>query len=179
MQEFGISPPWRHASRGPLENCQCLSQPPRRQHLPVASVRSFRIVELYDTGQEFPGLFKIQGPLHPVKPFLLDDAIHPFGYRIVRRPIVLCHADCGMNSLQMFDVLIAAVLYAPVGMMDQTLKTKMGDIPDAHIQGSHGIGGDQAVGECPPNDLMGKCVCQQMQVYHSRLRVYIGDVGNP
>ncbi len=62
-------------------------------------MRSFRVVELYDAGHEFLGIFKIMGRVHPIKPFLLDDAVHPFRYGIVRRPVVLRHADGGMDTL--------------------------------------------------------------------------------
>ena len=104
---------------------------------------------------------------HFIKPFLFDDAVHAFCYGIVRRLVVLRHADSGIDSSQMLYVLITAILYAAVGMMNQSVQPQICDIFDAHIQGCHGVGGDKAVGQCPPDNLMGKRICQQMQIDNS------------
>ena len=139
----------------------------------------FVIVELNDVCHQQSCFFKVMRTFHFIKPFLLDDAVHAFCYGIVRRLVVLRHADGGIDSSQMLYVLITAILYAAVGMMDQSVQPQICDIFDAHIQGCHGVGGDKAVEQCPPDNLMGKRICQQMQIDNSRICLYIGDVSHP
>ena len=139
----------------------------------------FVIVELNDVCHQQSCFFKVMRTFHFIKPFLLDDAVHAFCYGIVRRLVVLRHADGGIDSSQMLYVLITAILYAAVGMMNQSVQSQICDFFDAHIQGCHGIGGDKAVGQCPPDNLMGKRICQQMQINNSCICLYIGDVSHP
>ena len=91
-------------AKPPLSLSMCmerLSHPPRWQHVPIASVRPFGIVELYDVSHQSPRFFKVMGTFHLIKPFLLDDAVHALCYGIVRRLVVLRHADGGIDSSQM------------------------------------------------------------------------------
>ena len=100
-----------------------LPHPFWRQHIPIASMRSFVIVEVYDGSYQSSCFFKIMRTFHLIKPFLLDDAVHTFCYGIICRLIVLRHADGGIDSLQMFYIQVTAVLYTTVGMMNQSLKS--------------------------------------------------------
>ena len=156
-----------------------LPHPSRWQHVLIASVRPFGIVELNDVSHQSPRFFKVMGTFHLIKPFLLDDAIHALCYGIVRRLVVLRHADGGIDTLQMFYIQAAAVLYAAVRMMNQPLKPQIGDLFDAHIQGCHGIGGYKAVREDPSDDLMGKGISEQMKIDNSRIRINISNVSHP
>ena len=170
----GAKPPMSVSDLG-----QGVSQFPWRPHVPVTPVRPFGIVELDDVCDPFSRLLKVMRMSHLIKPFLLDDAVHTLRYGIVRGLVVLRHADGGIDPSQVLYVLVAAILYATVRMMDQAFKAKMGDIPDTHLQGCHGVGSDKAVCECPPDDLMRERISQQMKVHYSPLRIYIGDVCHP
>lgn len=44
------------------------------------------------------------------KAFLFYDSVYPFSYSIVRRIVVLCHADGGIEGNKPVDICSAAVL---------------------------------------------------------------------
>ena len=80
-------PPWfaqRLEARG-LQRASSLLETPylRGRPHPVAPVRAFLIIETHDPAYQFFGLFEVFRASHPVKPFLLDDAVHPFGDGVV------------------------------------------------------------------------------------------------
>ena len=137
---------------------QSLSQPAWWQHASIVSMWPFRIVELYNIGHQSSSLFKVMRTFHLIKPFLLDDTVHALCYGIVRGLVVLRHADGGINFPQMLYVLVTAVLYATVGMMDQSAQTQICDIFNTHIQGCHSIGSHKTLRQGPSDNLMGKRV---------------------
>ena len=95
-------------AKPPLSLSMCmerLSHPPRWQHVPIASVRPFGIVELYDVSHQSSCFFKVMRTFHLIKPLLLDDSVHALRNGIVRRLVVLRHADGGIDSPQMFYIL--------------------------------------------------------------------------
>ena len=146
-------------AKPPLSFSMCMERLPhpfRWQHVPIASVWPLGIVELNDVSHQSPRFFKVMGTFHLIKPFLLDDAVHALCYGIVRRLIILRHADGGIDTLQMFYIQVTAILDTTVGMMNQSFEPQIGDLFDAHIQGCHGIGRNKAVREDPSDDLKGK-----------------------
>ena len=156
-----------------------LPHPSGWQHVPIAPMRPFGVVELYDGGHQSPCFLQVMGTFHPIKPFLLDDAVHALRYGVVRGLVVLRHADGGIDRLQVFYIPVTAVLDTAVGMMDQPLKPQVRDILDPHVQGRHGIGGGEAVREDPSDDLMGEGVSEQVEIGDSHVRIDISDVGHP
>ena len=156
-----------------------IPQPSWRQHAHVAPVRPPVVVELDNAFQQSPCLLQAFGAFHPVEPFLLDDAVHALGYGVVRGLVVLGHADAGVDGLQALHVLVAAVLHAPVGMVDQPLETHVSHLADAHVQGGHRVVGGQAVRKHPADDLVRVGIGQQMQVSHPGIGLDVRDVGHP
>ena len=72
--------------------------------------------------------------------FLFQDAIYPLCYRVLQRVPALGHADADMVPVQQADIIITAVLYPPVRMMDQT-RLLAGVILDSHLQGCYAAPG--------------------------------------
>jgi hypothetical protein len=68
------------------------------------------------------GLLHVGELFPPVSHSVFMNAVHAFRYGIVRRLVVLCHADGYMVLIQTFHIGIAAVLYASVGVMDKTVQ---------------------------------------------------------
>lgn len=137
------------------------------------------VVEPDDFLQYLLCLFLVFRSLHPVQPLLLDDAVDPLGDGIVCRLVVLGHADRGMDGLQPGDVVVTAILRASVGMMDQVGKGQSTHSPDGHVKGSDGMDSHQGIRKRPAYYLMGEGIGKQMQVYHTIVRLYVGDVCYP
>lgn len=99
-------------AKPPLSLSTCMERlphVPRWQHAHITSVWSFSVAELYDACHQSPCVFMVMGTFHLVKPFLLDDTVHALRYGIVRRLVFLGHADCGIDSMQMFYILVTAI----------------------------------------------------------------------
>ena len=61
-----------------------------RKHA-VAHVRPSVVIEVYDTANDIPCFLYGLRAFHPVKPLLFYNTVHPLGYGIVCRFIILSH----------------------------------------------------------------------------------------
>lgn len=80
----------------------------------VAHMRAPVVVEFHDAADELVCLPRSFRTLHAVEPLLLDDAVDALGDGIVRRAVVLRHADIDTQSVKASHILVAAVLNAAV-----------------------------------------------------------------
>lgn len=93
-----------------------------RNFVTDAHVRTGVVVEMDVTTYHVAGLFHALKMFLAVNPFLLDDAVHPLGNGIVRRLVVFRHADGYMMLLKHRYIIVATILHAAVGMMDQAFQ---------------------------------------------------------
>ena len=83
-----------------------------------AHMRPLRVVEV-DYSLQDRLAFRPRGDCHFVKPFYLQDAIGPFRNGILKGITALRHADAHATLSEFRDILVAAVLTAPVGVMNE------------------------------------------------------------
>lgn len=157
-------PPWfaqRLEARG-LQRASSLLETPylRGRPHPVAPVRAFLIIETHDPAYQFFSLFEVFRASHPVKPFLLDDAVHPFGDGVVGWGAVLGHAYAYIRFSQPFDIQLAAILRSPIGMMDQRGVIVSRELVQGQVQGVQRMFRPQGLGKGPAYDLTREGVCQ-------------------
>ena len=81
-------------------------------------MRPLRVIEV-DYSLQSRLTFRPRGDCHFVKPFYLLDTIDPFRNGILKRLTALCHADAHAPLSEFRDILVAAVLTAPVGVVDK------------------------------------------------------------
>ena len=89
-----------------------------RNFVTDAHVRPEVVVEMDVTAYYVAGMFQALKMFLAVNPFLLDDAVHPLGDGIVRRLVVLRHADGYVMLLKHGYIIVATILNPTVGMMD-------------------------------------------------------------
>ena len=87
-----------------------------------AHVRSSIIVEFDVTCYHIPCMHYIIELSFPVNDFGLYNTIYTLSNCIIRRFIVLCHADCYMVLLQYRNLLVTAVLNSTVRVMYKSVK---------------------------------------------------------
>lgn len=147
-------------------------------------MRAMIVIEMNVSADDITGMFNvIEMPL-AVDTFNLYNSVGPLGYDVVRRVIVLCHADGDVMSLQHGHIIVTAILHTTVGVMDQSIKASASfhgnGLTDCLFQSLHGDGGTQRVGKHPTYNLVRVGVGYQMQVIHIPVdKVYISDVGHP
>ena len=145
-----------------------------------AHVRPAVVVEVHDGADELACFPRSTGPFHAVEPLLLDDAVHALGQGIVRGTVVLRHADADAQGAEAPDVLVAAVLHAAVGVVDEGLPVGIGPrLGDGLFQGRQRVAGLKGFRERPPDNLTGVGVGNQVQIADSVLRHDVRDVGHP
>ncbi len=87
-----------------------------------AHMRAMIVIEMNVSADDIAGMFNvIEMPL-AVDTFNLYNTVGPLGYGVVRRVIVLGHADGDVMSLQHGHIIVTAILHATVGVMDQSIK---------------------------------------------------------
>ena len=152
--------------------CGCLHR--------YAHVRPSVVVEVHDGAYELARLPRSLGTLHAVEPLLLDDAVDALGQGVVRGTVVLRHADADAKGVKATYVLIAAVLHAAVGVVDERLPVGIGPrLGDGLFQGRQRVAGLESFRERPPDNLTGVGIGDQVQVADSVLRHDVCDVGHP
>jgi hypothetical protein len=150
----------------------------RRKHA-VAHMGPSLVVERDDAPQLFAGLTYV-GELFPFpEPFGLYDAVHALRHGVVRRLVVLRHADGYAVLIQALHIGVAAVLYASVGVVDKTVQITASRTRYRHFQRLQRIDGMKAGSEHPSHNLAGIGVCHQMKIADAVLQVYVGDVAYP
>ena len=116
----------------------------------------------------------------PVDAFHLYYTVGSLCDGIVRRVIVLTHGDGDAVFPEHSHIVVAAVLYASVGVVGQSLKNltsaHVNGLVDSHLQSLHRDGGLERLGKCPAHDLVRVGIRDQVQVAH--VASGQGDVGN-
>ena len=138
------------------------------------------VVEIHDVPYEFPRLTRAFRTLHAVEPLLLDNAVYTFCYGIVRGAVVFRHADADFQPLETCHILVAAVLHAAVGVVDERLPVGIGpSLRNGLFQSFHRMAGLESFRERPPDDLAGVGIGDQVQIADSILRHDVRDVSDP
>ncbi len=147
---------------------------------PDAHVRPSVVVEIHDVADEFACLPRALRSLHAIEPFLLDDAVDALGYGIVRRTVVFRHTDVGAQAAQTGHILVAAVLNATVGVVDEGLPVGIGPrLRNGLFQRRQRVDGLEGFRKRPPDDLAGVGIGDQVQIADSILRHDVSNVGYP
>ena len=101
-----------------------------------AHMRAMIVIEMNVSADDIAGMFNvIEMPL-AVDTFNLYNTVGPLGYGVVRRVIVLGHADGDVMSLQHGHIIITAILHvSPIESKDgkikiEVLETRMKVIPE-------------------------------------------------
>ena len=155
-----------------------------RDLVPDAHVRAAVVVEVDVPADDMVCMFHVPETPLAVDTLHLYDAVGPLGYGVVRGVVVLGHADGDVMGLQHGHIVVAAILHATVGVVDQPLEavasTHGHGLGDGLFQGLHGYGRAKAVGKHPAHYLVGVRVGYQVQVADAPVgQVYVGDVGHP
>ena len=87
-----------------------------------AHVRTLAVVELYETRNESPCIFKGRRLFPRIDALCLQYAIYTLCNGIVRRLIVLCHGDCNAVAFQHGHICITAILDTTIGMVDEVTR---------------------------------------------------------
>ena len=106
---------------------------------PQTVVRSLVIVESYVSAYAAACLFHVPVPLFPIHDLSLYRSVDTFSYGIVRRLVVFSHADADMMPVQLSDICITAVLYAPVRVVYKSLKVIPACLRNCHAQGVYRV----------------------------------------
>lgn len=114
-----------------------------------------------------------------IDPLCLDGSVHPLRHGVVGGPVVLRHADSDAVFLEFAHIQVAAVLYAPVRVVDQSFEIVPARLCDGHPEGFQREEGTERGGKRPAYYLVGIAVGHQMQVAASLVRVDVGYVAYP
>lgn len=80
-------------------------------------MRAHIIVQIHDMRNPFLRLLQIRKQRQRINPFRLQCAVHPLCQTIVRRVVILAHADAYMVVVQQRGIGITRILYPAVGMV--------------------------------------------------------------
>lgn len=123
-------------------------------------MRTFFVIELhslYDSGSYLINPVKRQ----PLKQFVFDRVVDPFGYGIVFRISAFGHTDTYLMVFQNRSIGIGSILYPTVGMMDQFAKVFSRVMGQSHFQGLQGITDLQGFTYAVTDNFLGIIVCNQ------------------
>ena len=109
----------------------------------------------------------------------LEDAVHTFCDGIVRGLVVLRHRDPDAVLLQLVRIGVAAVLYAPVRVMDEPLEFIGCSLSYGHPKSLHRVFCLQCLRQAPAHDLVRVGVRNQVQVAAVVHQVDVRDVAYP
>lgn len=170
----------REASKEPLLGSLFIfsSHGLRSQHA-VAHVWTLVVVKVHDVGNDLSGLLHTFRSLHPVKPLLFDDSVHPLRNGIVGRLAILSHTYGCADPFQNVDIGIATVLGTAVGVVDQPSQIDVSGLRYALVQGLDGGCGHQRIGQHPAYYLMRKGIRKKVEIAYAFVGVNIGYVRHP
>lgn len=114
-----------------------------------------------------------------IDPLGLDGSVHPLRHGVVGGPVVLRHADGDVVFLEFAHIQVAAVLYSPVRMVDQSFEIVPSRLCDGHPEGFQREEGTERGGKRPAYYFVRIAVGHQMQVAASLVRVDVGYVAYP
>lgn len=109
--------------------------------------------------------------------FVLQDAVNPFGHSILVAVVLLGHADPDVVFLQLLHVLVAAVLYAPIGVVYQA--GRWAGCLLSSFEGSKAARQLQRVAEVVPHNSTGEQVGDKRKVAKPVHRSDVGNIGHP
>ena len=141
-------------------------------------MRPLRIVEA-DYALQDSLTFIAAGDSHLVQPFCLQYPVGALRDGVLKRITALCHADAYAVLLELRYIRIAAVLAAPVGVMDKPLCRIFTYRRQGHFQGLQRIYGLQCRPYSPADYLVRVCVGNQRQVAYALVCLHIRDIGHP
>jgi len=136
------------------------------------------IVEV-DYARQYGHAFIPGSDLHLVQPFHLQDAIGSFGYGILKRVPALRHTDGNTVLLQLCDILIAAVLTPPVGVVDKVICRTVVYGLQGHPEGFQRVSGLQGGADRPSHDLVRVRIRYERQVAYAFVSLNIRYVAHP
>ena len=103
---------------------------------PDAVVRASAVVEEDEAPYLLQGLLiRLKTPVLPVYALVLDDAVHTLCKGVVGRLVVLCHGYLYAVLLQLLHIEVAAVLDAPVRVMDEPREVTSSSLLYGHAEG--------------------------------------------
>ena len=109
----------------------------------------------------------------------LEYAVHALCYGVVRGFVVLRHADFDSVLLQFVRIVVAAVLYASVRMMDESIQFFCRSLANSHPEGLQRVFRLQRLGQTPAHDLVRVGIRHQVQVAAVAHQVDVRDVAHP
>ena len=109
----------------------------------------------------------------------LEDAVHALCNGVVGGLVILRHADSHTILLQFVRIGVAAVLYAPVRVVDESLQLIGRSLAYSHTQGLQGVPGFQCLGQAPAHDLVRVCIRHQVQVAAVIHQVDVCNIADP
>ena len=148
-----------------------------------AHVWAVVVVEMYEAFYDAVGV--LEGvEARAIDTLYLYYSVGALGDGVVRRVVVLRHGDGDVMLPEHLHVVVAAVLHAPVGVVDQSLKLLAAahghGLADGHLQGLHRDGGLERAGQCPAHYLVRIGIGDEVQVAHVTAgQGDVGDVGHP
>ena len=144
-----------------------------------AGVRALVVVEADEGGDTLTCVLDgLEAPL-AVDDLCLQYTVHTLCNGVVSWLVVLRHGDSDTVLLQFVRIGIAAVLYAPVRVMDETLQFIGCSLFYGHLESFQRIFCLQCVREAPAYDLMRVGIRYQMQVAAAVHKVDVRDVAHP
>ena len=109
----------------------------------------------------------------------LEDSVHTLGNSVVRGLVVLRHTYLYMILLQFVRIVVAAVLYASVRVMDESIQFFCRSLANSHPEGLQRVFRLQRLGQTPAHDLVRVGIRHQVQVAAVAHQVDVRDVAHP
>ena len=109
----------------------------------------------------------------------LEDSVHTLGNSVVRGLVVLRHTYLYMILLQFVRIVVAAVLYASVRVMDEPFQFISRSLRDGHSERLECVLCLQRLGQAPAHNLVRVGIRHHVQVAAVTNKVDIRDVAHP
>lgn len=109
----------------------------------------------------------------------LEDAVHTLRNSVISGFVILCHADSYTILLQFVRIGVAAVLYSPVRVVDESFQLVCRSLAYSHTQSLQSVLGLQCRGQAPAHNLVRVCIRHQMQVAAVVHQVNVCNITDP
>lgn len=145
-----------------------------------AHVRTAGVVEVHELGNLALRVLQVleTAGLH-IDALGLYGGVHALCQGVVRRLVVLRHADGDTVFLKLSDVHVATVLHAAVGMVDEPLEVVLARLRYGHAERVQSEQGTERGGHPPAYYLARIGVGHQVEVTAPFIRVDVGDIAHP
>ena len=109
----------------------------------------------------------------------LEDAVHTLCNGIVGGLVILRHTDIDAVPFQFGRIVVTAVLYASVRVMDESFQLICRSLRDGHVEGLERMFRLERPGQAPAYNLVRVGVRHQMQIAAAVHEVDVRDVAHP